>query len=119
MQHFSHIDHVDVEGREREGVVRKKKVNIMVLHELLHNGCILVHFVSSEAQLKEMMENEAGSVATTPNAWAGVVFCWPAAGRSACFHVWEVCPQISGCHWLVFACSWSAEDDAVTDSDHP
>ena len=67
--------------------MRKKKVNIMVLHDLLHDGRSLSHCVPSEAQLKEMMENEAGSVATTPNAWAGVAFFCPAAGRSAFFHV--------------------------------
>ena len=51
---------------------------------LLHDGRFLSGCVLSEAQLKEMMENEAGSVATTPvNGWV----------------------------LMVFACSWSAEDD--------
>jgi hypothetical protein len=39
---------------------------------LLHDGRIMSHCVSSEAQLKEMMENEAGSVA--PMVGLGLLF---------------------------------------------
>lgn len=53
---------------------------------LLHDGRIMSHCVLSEAQLKEMMENEAGSVASVApmiGLGAGVAFCCPAEGRVA------------------------------------
>jgi len=42
---------------------------------LLHDGRIMSHCVLSEAQLKEMMENEAGSVASVaPMVGLGLLF---------------------------------------------